>query len=105
MATVIKQKDFEEAVIKSELPVLVDFFADWCGPCKMIAPMIDELSTEMNGKSKIVKIDIDEAKDVVSKYGIRSVPTLLFFKEGKVVDQLVGAVPKNIMVQKIESMF
>ncbi len=104
MALVVKGNDFEEEVLKSEIPVLVDFFATWCGPCKMIAKMIDDLSGELDGKAKVVKVDIDEATDVVVKYGIRSVPTLMFFQQGEVVEQVVGAVPKDVLLEKIEGM-
>lgn len=104
MAKVIAGVEFESEVIKSDIPVLVDFYASWCGPCKMIAPVVEELSTEMSGKAKIVKIDIDEADDVAAKYNIKSVPTLMFFKNGEVVDQIVGAVPKNIMHDKMQSL-
>lgn len=104
MAKIIAGVEFESEVIKSEIPVLVDFYASWCGPCKMIAPVVEELSNELQGKAKIVKVDIDEADDVVNQYNIRSVPTLMFFKDGKVVDQIVGAVPKNIMHDKVKNM-
>ncbi|MDR2903135.1 MAG: thioredoxin [Clostridiales bacterium] len=104
MAKVIAGIEFENEVLKSDLPVLVDFFAEWCGPCKMIAPSLEALSQEMAGRAKVVKIDIDQANEIVSTYGIRSVPTLMFFKNGEIVDKIVGAVPKETMIAKINGM-
>lgn len=104
MAKVIAGIEFESEVLKSDVPVLVDFFAEWCGPCKMIAPSLEDLSREMEGKAKVVKIDIDQANDIVATYGIRSVPTLMFFKNGEIVDKIIGAVPKETMEAKINGM-
>jgi len=101
MAKIIAGIEFEKEVLKSEVPVLVDFYAEWCGPCKMIAPSIEALSQEMAGRAKIVKVDIDQANDIVAAYGIRSVPTLMLFKNGEMVDKIVGAVPKETMADKI----
>jgi thioredoxin 1 len=95
--------NFDEEVISSELPVLVDFWADWCGPCKMIAPSVEELASEFEGKAKIGKLDVDGNQNTASKYGIRSIPSLLLFKGGEVVDQIVGAVPKNQIQSKLEA--
>ena len=97
----ITDANFEQEVIKSDLPVLIDFWAVWCGPCKAIAPIVTELATEYDGKLKVGKIDIDNNQEVSVKYGIRSIPTLLLFKDGKIVDQIVGAVPKAQIVAKI----
>lgn len=104
MAIHVKSSEFEKEVLKSEVPVLVDFFATWCNPCKMIAPSIEQLSTEMEGKAKVVKVDIDESGDVAGDYKVMSVPTLMFFKGGKAVDQIVGAVPKGMIENKLNSL-
>ncbi len=97
----ITDANFEQEVIKSDLPVLIDFWAVWCGPCKAIAPIVTELAAEYEGRMKVGKIDIDNNQEVSVKYGIRSIPTLLLFKDGKIVDQIVGAVPKAQIVAKI----
>jgi thioredoxin 1 len=85
---------FEQEVLKSDVPVLVDFWAVWCGPCKAIAPTVEELAKQYKGKIKVAKMDVDEHQNVPQQYGIRSIPTLLMFKGGRVVDTIVGAVPK-----------
>jgi thioredoxin 1 len=95
--------NFEDEVLSAELPVLVDFWADWCGPCKMIAPAVEELATEYAGKAKIGKVDVDSNQTTAAKFGIRSIPSLLIFKGGKVVDQLIGAVPKSAIQAKLDS--
>lgn len=93
--------NFDEEVLKSELPVLVDFWAPWCGPCRMIAPSIEALSTEYAGKVKVGKLNSDDNPDVSAKFGIRSIPTLLIFKNGEVVNQLVGALPKDKIAEQL----
>ncbi len=104
MAT-IKASDatFEQEVLKSDQPVLVDFWAEWCGPCKMIGPSLEEISGELEGKLKVVKINIDENPMAPSKYGVRSIPTLLVFKNGQVAATKIGAEPKQRLMQWINS--
>ena len=99
----VNDDDFDEKVLNSDLPVLVDFWADWCGPCKMIAPIVEELSQEYDGKLDFAKLDVDSSPNIAMTYGVRSIPTLLIFKEGKPVDQIVGAVPKGVLKKKIDS--
>ena len=91
----ITDADFETAVVQSDIPVLVDFWAPWCGPCKMIAPILDEIAPEFSGKAKIVKINVDDNQLVAGQFGVRSIPTLLLFKNGQLVATQVGALPKN----------
>ena len=93
---------FKKEVIDEKATVLVDFYAQWCGPCKMVAPIVEELSKEYEGKIKFVKVDVDDAPGVATKYGIMSIPTLMFFKKGKVMSQIVGAVSKSYLKKKIE---
>ena len=94
-------KNFKDEVLQAELPVLVDFFAEWCGPCKMVAPVIEEVAKEYSGKLKVVKVDVDEAGSTASGYGIMSVPTIMIFKAGKVVSQSVGAMSKSEIKKKL----
>lgn len=94
---------FEEDVINSDKPVLVDFWAEWCGPCRMVGPVVDELAGEFEGKARIGKVDVDNNPEISSKYGIRSIPSLLIFKNGEVVDQIVGAVPKAQLKKQLEA--
>lgn len=97
----LTETTFEQEVLKATMPVLVDFWAAWCGPCKMIAPIVEELATEYEGKLKIGKVDVDNNQKIAMQYGIRSIPTLLVFKDGKVVEQIVGAAPKKTLVEKL----
>ena len=94
--------NFEE-VVNSDQPVLVDFWAEWCGPCKMIGPVVEELAGDYDGKAVIGKVNVDENPNVSAKYGIRSIPTLLVFKGGEIVDKQVGAVPKGVLSQKLDA--
>ena len=99
----ITDATFEKEVLSSDLPVLVDFWAVWCGPCIMAAPIVEEIAAEYADKLKVGKIDVDTHKQAAMKYGIRSIPTLLLFKDGKVVQQIIGALPKNQLEEKIKS--
>jgi len=87
--------DFEQKILQSDMPALVDFWAAWCGPCRTVGPIVEELASEYAGKIRVAKLDVDSNKDTPSKYGVRGIPTLMLFKNGQVVDQIVGAVPKN----------
>ena len=99
----VTDADFDEKVLQSDVPVLVDFWADWCMPCKMIAPIVEELSKEYDGRLGFAKLDVDSNPSTAMTYGVRSIPTLLVFKGGKPVDQIVGAVPKGALKKKIDS--
>ncbi|MDE2196979.1 MAG: thioredoxin TrxA [Gammaproteobacteria bacterium] len=95
--------DFEKDVLKSELPVLVDYWAEWCGPCKMIAPILDEIAGDYQGKLRIAKVNVDENQQLTQKYGIRSIPTLMLFKDGSVQAQKIGALSKSQLAAFIET--
>ena len=103
MAVEFTDKNFQELVLESEKPVLVDFWATWCGPCRAIAPVIEELHTELEGKAVIGKVNVDENSDASVKYGVRNIPTLLIFKNGEVVDKVVGNQPKSKLLEILES--
>ena len=98
----ISDDNFEAEVLSSEIPVLVDFWATWCGPCKAIAPMIDELAAEYSGQIKVGKVNVDENPKTPGKYGVRGIPTLILFKEGEIVEQVVGAVPKSQLEELVK---
>lgn len=99
----LTSQNFEAEVIKSTQPVLVDFWAEWCGPCKMLGPVLDELATEYEGKARIAKVNIDDHQDLAVQFGIQSIPTLLVFKGGQVVNQSVGAKPKGALKQVLDA--
>lgn len=99
--THLKDAEFDEAVLKSDVPVLVDFWAPWCGPCHIIAPIVEQLADDYEGKVKVSKLNVDENPQTAAKYGIRSIPTLLVFKDGKVLDQVIGAVSKDELVRRL----
>ena len=102
-ALTITDDSFKSEVIESSLPVLVDFWATWCGPCKMVAPIVEELAAEYEGKVKVGKVDVDSEQKIAAEFGIRSIPTLLLFKEGKLAETLVGALPKKHIQEKLEA--
>ena len=104
MAHHVTDAEFEETVLKSDKPVLVDFWAEWCGPCRLIGPLVEQLANEYDGKAVVVKMDVDANPEVPVKYGIRNIPTLLFFKNGEMVDKLVGAQPKANIEAKIKTL-
>lgn len=104
MALEVTDANFDEIVLKSDKPVIVDFWAEWCGPCRMIAPAIEEISKEFSGKAVVTKCDVDNNPGVAAKFGIRNIPTVLFFKDGKVADKQVGAVPKANFVEKLNAL-
>jgi thioredoxin 1 len=99
----VTESTWDQDVLNSELPVLVDFWAEWCGPCKMIAPAVHDLAVEYTGKLNVAKLDVDNNPTIAMKYGVRSIPALIFFKEGKPVDQIIGALPKGALKRKIDA--
>lgn len=102
MARVLNSNEFQNEVLNSNDVILVDFSAEWCGPCKMLAPIVEELSNEMQGKAKVFKIDVDKSGDIAQKYGIMSVPTVMIFKDGKAVDKMIGFQPKGALKSKLD---
>lgn len=99
----ISDDNFENEVLKSDKPVLIDFWATWCGPCRTIAPIVEEIASEYDGKIKVGKLDVDNNQQTAIKYGVRSIPTLLVFKNGEVKETIIGAVPKGQILQKLNS--
>jgi thioredoxin 1 len=104
MALEVTDSNFDEVVVNSDVPVIVDFWAVWCGPCRMVGPIVEEIGIEYSGKAKVAKLDVDNNNATAAKFGIRNIPTLLFFKNGQVVDKQVGAVPKQVLVNKLEAL-
>lgn len=103
MAMQFTDGNWDETVLKSDKPVLVDFWAEWCGPCRMVGPIVEEMAGEYEGKAVIGKLNVDENQQVATQYGVRSIPTLLIFKNGELVDKQVGAVPKSVLTGKLDA--
>lgn len=105
MAKILESKEqFENDILKTQLPAMVDFFATWCGPCKMLSPVIDEISSELEGKAVVAKVDSDQLGELCAEYNIRLLPTLVFFKDGKEVDRIVGMAEKEDIIEKLQSL-
>ncbi|MBS0011412.1 MAG: thioredoxin [Bacteroidales bacterium] len=104
MALQVNDSNFDEIVLQSDKPVMVDFWAEWCGPCRMIAPFVEEISKEYEDRALVVKCDVDDSPGVAARFGIRNIPTVMFFKDGKMADKQVGAVPKANFVSKLEAL-
>ena len=105
MALEVTDGNFEELVLKSDKPVIVDFWAEWCGPCRMVGPIVEEVGVDYDSKAVVAKVDVDSNPGITAKYGIRNIPTILFFKNGEVADKQVGAVPKSSIVAKLDALF
>jgi thioredoxin 1 len=103
MALELTDANFDELVLKSDKPVLVDFWAEWCGPCRMVGPVVEELAKDFDGRAVIGKVNVDNNPGISMKFGIRNIPALLYFKNGEIVDKQIGAVPKNVLQQKLEA--
>jgi thioredoxin 1 len=104
MAQVVTDQTFTDEVTNSKLPVMLDFYADWCGPCKMLLPTVEELADEYTGKVKIVKINVDDSPETAQKFEVMSIPTLVFMKDGQIVDRVVGSMSKDTLIEKLDAL-
>ena len=104
MALTITDQNFEEVVLKSDKVVLIDLWAEWCGPCRMVGPIVEEMATEYEGRAVIGKLDVDNNPETTNRFGVRNIPTILFIRNGEVVDKQVGAVPKAVLIKKLDSL-
>ena len=100
----VTEENFQSTVLESSVPVLVDFWADWCPPCKMIAPILEQIAGEYDGKALVCKLNVDENQALAQKYGVMSIPTLIFFKDGEIKDQAIGALPKDQIVSRLDAL-
>lgn len=104
MAVEFTDANFEDLAVNTDKPVMIDFWAEWCGPCRMVAPIVEEMSADYDGKAIIGKVNVDENPDISAKFGIRNIPTVVFLKNGEMVDKSVGAVPKNVLTEKMDNL-
>ncbi|MFN3533922.1 MAG: thioredoxin [Desulfatiglandales bacterium] len=100
----VTDSNFESEILNSDIPAMVDFWAEWCGPCKMVGPIIEELAKEYKGRIKIAKLNVDQNRDTPARYGIRNIPTMIFFKAGKAVDTVIGAYPKSFLEERLKAL-